>query len=891
MTPFMKMALAAAQASGPAVPNDVLIQNTAGVRQENRPFTVSRFFARGEIANCPRAVVENHPVESQCDVKTRWDDGSVQHALVTFFATLEAGRRLRVGFVNQEPRGGGGLTREEMLAFADGKWGAGISAGANVEDNTEPVHLSVKDILSAWNGRESDTGVRYWLKGPLVTQVIVEDKGAAAPFDFGWATPLEGVRNSTTILRNSTEFTVFDEWAKALAAWPTPMLVSADAEIMRICSIRGKTVSICGRGLEGTTTADHNTYIDIMPDHGWRRADEQKHKSLHPIFVLTFYRGWKGVKVEAILENVWANRLQNQVYNMSLQRGDPPQDVDAGHRTTRVLHTNGSRWRKVFWSGVEPGAVSIDRNLPYMVYSRALPSYDLGRKIPETAVDQEYREFLRTDRGEVMGSGQWLKHFPAPGGRPDIAYIPRWYMRYLYSFDPRLEEVLVANAGVSGHVPIHYRESLADRSYCAGSCGGTSPNALGRILSVDARPTVNTSVHNTADGRDQLRKSGGFGYNGWVGDVPHQPSFAYVPYLVTGDWYFLEELQFWAAFTLATSNPAPQPCGYCRNREWGWVASEVRGRAWAMRDVGHAALMSPSGSPEKEYFTSKLNNLIAIHEGMFDIRDGSFHEPCPDGPFNPEQTTRWCWGRHFMGNEPNPLMAYEVIPGAQGVQGSQQRNMWTDLDFQKFPPAAVLPQSAAVAVYYFHPEWMVYYNQVVTGHLLEVGFKQVAVLHARSLTTRLLHQLQDPEYNPYLVGAYRTPTVKCAPKLDNGRFVCTPGGFMTSWGEVLRGYKEVKSEFAEVHLNDAEHGYPVLARAAASYLYSLSADGLSGRAAWQWLAGKIDSAIYDENPMWAQVPREINPLATAYERRLKAGSAAARPRPGTDSTRSNTQRK
>lgn len=892
VSPAAKMVLAAQATAGPAVPNDVLVSNTAGVRQENRPFTVSRFFARGEIANCPQAVVEEQPVESQCDVKTRWDDGSVQHALVTFFATLGPAERLRVGFVNQEPRGGEGLAKEEMLAFADGKWGAGISAGSNVEDNSEPVYTNVKNMLVAWNGRESDTGVRYWLKGPLATQVIVEDKGASPAFDFGWNTPLDGVRNSTDILRNSTEFTIYDDWAKQLAAWPAPMQVYVEAEIMRICQIRGKTVSICGRGLEGTAVADHRLYIDILPDQGWRKAVEAKHKSLHPIFVLTFYRGWKGVKVEAILEDVWTNRLQNQVYNMSVQRDDPPVDVDSGHRTQKVLHAAGTRWRKVFWSGTEPGAVSIDHNLPYMVYSRALPSYDMGRKLPDKAVEQEYQEFLKTDRGEVMGSGQWLKYFPAPGGRPDIAYVSRWYLRYLYSFDPRLEEAMRGNAAASGHIPMHYRESLPDRSYCASSCAGASPNALGRVLSLDARPTINTAVNTLAEarGEDRLQYNGAFGYNGWSTDVPHQSSFAYVPYLVTGDWYFLEELHFWAAYTMGTSSP-DLACTYCRNREWGWVATEVRGRGWAMRAVGHAALMSPNGSPEKEYFTAKLNNMVAIHEGIFEIKDGSFYEPCPAGPFDPARTTRWCWGRNVMGsNLPNPLMVYEQIPGGQ----VSLTNMWTDQDFQKSPPAAALPQANAVPVYAGGSEWMVYYNQIVVGHLFEAGFTQLAGLHAGSLTTRLLHQLQDPQFNPYLVAAYQTPIIKCAPKLDQGRYVCGAGGYMTSWGETLRGFKEVKNEFYPAYVQDPEHGYGVVARAAASFLYPMSADGLSGRAAWQWLAGKIDPAIYDENPMWALVPREINPLGEAYARRLKAGAARSvvrMPPAGTDAGRANSRKK
>ena len=94
-----------------------------------------------------------------------------------------------------------------------------------------------------------------------------------------------------------------------------------------------------------------------------------------------------------------------------------------------------------------------------------------------------------------------------------------------------------------------------------------------------------------------------------------------------------------------------------RNAELGWVPSEIRGRAWALRAIGHAALMSPSGTPEKEYYTRKLSNHAAIWEGAFDIRNGAYYEPCPAGAFNPGATTAWCWGRNVVGQgQDNPLM-------------------------------------------------------------------------------------------------------------------------------------------------------------------------------------------------------------------------------------------
>ena len=38
--------------------------------------------------------------------------------------------------------------------------------------------------------------------------------------------------------------------------------------------------------------------------------------------------------------------------------------------------------------------------------------------------------------------------------------------------------------------------------------------------------------------------------NPWTPDVSHQASFAYIPYLITGDLYYLEETVFWASWNM-----------------------------------------------------------------------------------------------------------------------------------------------------------------------------------------------------------------------------------------------------------------------------------------------------------------------------------------------------
>ncbi len=83
-------------------------------------------------------------------------------------------------------------------------------------------------------------------------------------------------------------------------------------------------------------------------------------------------------------------------------------------------------------------------------------------------------------------------------------------------------------------------------------------------------------------------------------------SLAYIPYLVTGDYYYLEELQFWANWNLFRSNP------YYREFTQGLFKSgQVRGQAWALRTLGNAAYITPDDHPLKAYFVDRVGYNLA----------------------------------------------------------------------------------------------------------------------------------------------------------------------------------------------------------------------------------------------------------------------------------------
>lgn len=692
-----------------AVPNSIFLE--AEGSGPPRPITISRVFARGDIPHYAQAIVDGTPVPTQCNVKTRWPDGSVQHALISFWFRPE-GRRIEIRFRDQaEGMDCGGLTAQQMLS-GDYEFGAIIE----LEQNGRILRADAREMLAQGS-------FRYWLEGPICTQVIIEDLSPQRRHDLGW----------------------------------------------------------------------------------------DEHRSFHPIFVATFYPGWRGVRVELIGENAWTTALQDLTYTLRLRVGNPPMVV---YERSSLTHYARTRWRKVLWSGPEPVDVNINHNLAYLVASRVVPNYDLTLKVPSRAVQAEYEQFLKTDRGELNGSAQWVRYFGTTGGRGDIGLFPRWYVRYLYTFDRRLREVFLGNAHASGHVPIHYREGLSGRRFLA----GRQEDAFGRVVSVDARPTVwlfRLDWRYTAQVDRIVPLQSLSEAHGWAPDLAHQPSFVFLPYILTGDWYFLEELYFWAAFNVASGDPCPDQ-GYCRNGRWGIIPPEAqtRGVAWGLRTLAHAAFAAPDGSAEKAYFLEKLYNNIAVREGFLDIRDGRFYDPSPG--------SMWRWGRQVMaGNRANPLRYMDLNDAYSDVGG--------------------FIGTARVGA-----PWMMNFVHVVMGHLEELGFPVDRL--RREMALHLLGQLLHPDYNPYLTGAYRMPVLR-APDRE----------FFQDWASVRAAFPDTLRDiqsWPQKDEHDAEHGYPNILRAAVSFMATLRLNGYDGWRAWEWVQAHVNSRQQlMENPKWAFLPR------------------------------------
>ena len=356
----------------------------------------------------------------------------------------------------------------------------------------------------------------------------------------------------------------------------------------------GTATTVTARNLlSGISTPEYWIQGEVCSEFLVRNFTQNINNQINVQYYVRKYPGWDGFRVDTVVENVWGDYRGNLEYDFNLELGNSnPQSVFA---KTNFVHTFNARWHKTIWQGNTPPAIEIRYNLPYMIATGLLPKYDTNLVVPESTIASRYTSWSNSGH-DIMDNGIMTVYFGGTGGREDIGLFPTWTARYLISMDNRCKEIMLNCADLSGSIPIHVRESDSNRSFYQ------------HILSIDDRPTIwisDPTNPNRQTAADRLPAAVGPLTSEWSVDRAHQPSLAYIPYIVTGDFYYLEEMYFWAGWDLADGN-----WGY-RLSDTGLIADQVRGEAWAIRNIGDAGHIAPDAHAlEKSYFIEKVNNNI-----------------------------------------------------------------------------------------------------------------------------------------------------------------------------------------------------------------------------------------------------------------------------------------
>ncbi len=320
------------------------------------------------------------------------------------------------------------------------------------------------------------------------------------------------------------------------------------------------------------------------------------------------------VWTDFILENNWTFKKdpENIRYALSIQENEK-----VIYQQPVFDHYHHARWHKALWSGTAP-AVEVRHHMPYFMASGAVWNYDLGLNIPEKVLDAE-AALLKKKQAEQQALGP-MKNvmvqtaFPGTGGRSEIAPLPRWTALYLVTQDPRAYASMVANTDATAAVSVHYRDEKTDLP--------VEPLEY-PDLSVYGKGNIPSTIDRTV----------------WYPDTAHQGSFSYVPYLLTGQRFYLDEMLFWASWNIFSF-----PADY-RSKEKALVhRQQVRGQAWVLRSLAEADRSLPDSHPLKASFKKILKNNLEWYKSYY-IDEG---KGSPLGFVAHSQTEMSTWQNDFM---------------------------------------------------------------------------------------------------------------------------------------------------------------------------------------------------------------------------------------------------
>lgn len=264
------------------------------------------------------------------------------------------------------------------------------------------------------------------------------------------------------------------------------------------------------------------------------------------------------------------------------------------HHTRAVL---ASGTTLSHWSGADP-AVTPKHDVTYFQSTKMVPSY-YGTTAAGSAlwgrVASSYTPFTEAQIPysgmSGAGYGNW------------IGLIPEWEAAYLTSGgDPRAYTGSIINQYAVGGHGIYYRDETTNQPMRFSSY----PN-----LVINSSGTTNWTSTGASSTDSYTPTPTGTLPGNW--DVAHHPALGYFTYLLTGRFYFLENLQFSSAgnFIINTDTNRQFTAGIMLGHVG---ALTLRGAAWALRDLAMAAAVTPDGETLRtEFLNSYASNINYYH--------------------------------------------------------------------------------------------------------------------------------------------------------------------------------------------------------------------------------------------------------------------------------------
>lgn len=238
-----------------------------------------------------------------------------------------------------------------------------------------------------------------------------------------------------------------------------------------------------------------------------------------------------------------------------------------------LTHYQYQQWRKVIRSTGTP-MINVQHDVADLIETGVFPNYDRTTGVDSSAIS--------TITYEPLGTGGLTPYMPTTGDRPDIGPTTKVNTVWLLTQDKTAAASALAQADAAGSFPWHFFDPTT-----------------GDYLSLDHYPTL------WADGRGNPTLTQFTTEPTWTLDTAHTPDPSFVPYVLTGERYHLDQLnaQATAVEFLSWNVPRQDGKGLVLNG-----IDQIRAQAWMIRSIDEAAWANPDGSAAKTYWAKILSN-------------------------------------------------------------------------------------------------------------------------------------------------------------------------------------------------------------------------------------------------------------------------------------------
>jgi hypothetical protein len=304
-------------------------------------------------------------------------------------------------------------------------------------------------------------------------------------------------------------------------------------------------------------------------------------------FGLRSYGSGKPLRIEVIVEHTATWAAGPRTYQYAAEISAHGRSVFSSDKILQHAHT---RWRQVFWWD-DPVEMAVRFDIADFKAARAIPNY--------AARDADIAPLERAFSGKRRGpmqTGIIYPAMPTTGQRADIGPLPGWTVAWLLSMNPKIADMMLNAADLSGSFPSHYRNEKT-----------------GRPATSEDFPKISTHYNFVGRGKDNLPLVDFAGLpKPFSAESSHEPSLAFVPYLVTGERYYLEELQFWSQWNAWAT--APEYHGFAKGLI-GW--DQIRGQGWSLRTLAQAAYATPDRDPLKPVLLRQIKANAEWYDKTF----------------------------------------------------------------------------------------------------------------------------------------------------------------------------------------------------------------------------------------------------------------------------------